>query len=129
MHARFLHASPQAPTGHEHNRLICNPAYPSFKPAFYARSPPQPDWYAELLAATEAEANGSEEARSAVSFAVPSKWTLVPQAGKKPLPRYEHAAAVMGGKMYMAGGNYSEYGKNCAAKNRRSCNTGGVRSG
>ena len=50
--------------------------------------------------------------RPAAELAALSSWTQVPQgAQRKPLPRYEHAAAMTplgGGSLFVVGGNYGE---------------------
>ena len=57
---------------------------------------------------------GSEVLRPAADLAVHSSWTPVPQGSqRKPLPRYEHAAALLplgGGSLFVVGGNYGERG-------------------
>ncbi|KAG1673667.1 hypothetical protein FOA52_010535 [Chlamydomonas sp. UWO 241] len=47
--------------------------------------------------------------RAAASYAVASGWSAIalPATATKPLPRYEHASALLGDKLYCVGGNYS----------------------
>eukprot|EP00798_Chlamydomonas_sp_ICE-L_P018082 gene18082-24505_t len=76
----------------------------------------QPDWYA-LLSAVEKEGPASPAAASvpaaapsgpAASYALEGKWTQIPVEGqKKPSPRYEHGAAIIGNSCFVIGGNYS----------------------
>ncbi|GIL58353.1 hypothetical protein Vafri_13410 [Volvox africanus] len=77
----------------------------------------QPDWWT-LLEGDEAKSESDGSAappagptpnRTVAQRALLGLWTPLEtdaQAGKKPLPRYESAAAVLGGSMYMLGGNY-----------------------
>ncbi|PNW86136.1 hypothetical protein CHLRE_02g074650v5 [Chlamydomonas reinhardtii] len=75
----------------------------------------QPDWWPLLQAAdAKAAAGGSAAAEAAATTrSVPERsvlglWTQLemPAADKKPAPRYEAAAAVVGNAMYVLGGNY-----------------------
>ena len=54
----------------------------------------------------------AEVLRPAADLAVHSSWTPVPQGSqRKPLPRYEHASALLplgGGSLFVVGGNYGE---------------------
>ncbi|EFJ47063.1 hypothetical protein VOLCADRAFT_121032 [Volvox carteri f. nagariensis] len=77
----------------------------------------QPDWWV-LLEQNEAKAD-SEGPVAAAAAPAPTRtvaqrallglWThleAATEAGKRPMPRYESAAAVLGGNMYVLGGNY-----------------------
>ncbi|GIL81267.1 hypothetical protein Vretimale_1171 [Volvox reticuliferus] len=76
----------------------------------------EPDWWT-LLQGNEAKAEPGGSAaptaapapnRTVAQRALLGLWTPLEtdQEGKKPLPRYESAAAVLGGSMYIFGGNY-----------------------
>ncbi|GLC41365.1 hypothetical protein PLESTB_001019800 [Pleodorina starrii] len=79
----------------------------------------QPDWWTlleRIEAKVESEGPVSEEAaapgaptRTVAQRALLGLWTQLEAAGeggKKPLPRYESAAAVLDGSIYVLGGNY-----------------------
>ena len=46
--------------------------------------------------------------RAAQEFAVEGMWTQLPinAEQRKPVPRYEHGAALIDGNLYVVGGNY-----------------------
>ncbi|GAX78252.1 hypothetical protein CEUSTIGMA_g5694.t1 [Chlamydomonas eustigma] len=72
----------------------------------------QADWYSLLLLVAEMQESdqASKDAMGlAASTAVLGSWTPVPctGAGRQPLPRYEHAAGIIGDSLFVVGGNYS----------------------
>jgi hypothetical protein len=79
----------------------------------------KPDWWAALLTSDAAQGDSASQGsgdlglslKPAHELAGHASWTLVPDTGsaaqKKPLPRYEHGAAMLGGLLYVIGGNYS----------------------
>ena len=77
----------------------------------------QSNWYTALLAADASQEVSSTSAsgdlglalKPAYELAALNQWNPVPDTGsqKKPLPRYEHGSAMLGGSLYVIGGNYS----------------------
>ncbi|KXZ49410.1 hypothetical protein GPECTOR_21g636 [Gonium pectorale] len=70
----------------------------------------QPDWWTRLQQEESGAGSGNAAARSVAERSVLGLWTQLDSAGneggKKPLPRYESAAALVGGSVYVLGGNY-----------------------
>eukprot|EP00197_Chlamydomonas_leiostraca_P012843 CAMPEP_0202861700 /NCGR_PEP_ID=MMETSP1391-20130828/3008_1 /ASSEMBLY_ACC=CAM_ASM_000867 /TAXON_ID=1034604 /ORGANISM="Chlamydomonas leiostraca, Strain SAG 11-49" /LENGTH=760 /DNA_ID=CAMNT_0049541129 /DNA_START=57 /DNA_END=2339 /DNA_ORIENTATION=- len=84
----------------------------------------QADWYPLLLqyeaapkpapdaAGAAAGANGGAPVQPATSYARELQWSALPAVaggadGRRPCPRYEHGAALVGGSLYVIGGNYA----------------------
>lgn len=68
----------------------------------------QPDWY---MVHKKCEDEGAQSSagspQSTLSFCKEGVWVPVPPASqRKPLPRYEHSAVLVGEKIYVYGGNY-----------------------
>lgn len=81
-------------------RALCHVAVPALRSGSRAIAPCPP------LPAAAAEAAATT--RSVPERSVLGLWTQLemPAADKKPAPRYEAAAAVVGNAMYVLGGNY-----------------------
>lgn len=90
-----------------HRSLLCSSAT---QPEWWTRLPTEPAPGSPDAAAAAAD-NNADTGVSISHVFQEGTWVVIQQDdAKKPLPRYEQGAALMGPNLYIMGGHYSECG-------------------
>jgi len=80
------------------------------QPEWWTRLPSEPAPGSPDAAAAAADGGPAESGVSISHVFQEGTWVVIQQDdAKKPLPRYEQGAALMGPNLYIMGGHYSEY--------------------